>query len=164
MMKRECTIEMKVRTARRWVVKNVGNKYQNLLGFRADEQERVIRNKKRWKKVDQVFPLYNLGITKAAVNNYWLQKPYRLEIPSILGNCTLCFMKGTANVINILRHDPSLAAPWIADEEKSKKHYGHTYLKGITIAECLRIASMPDLFTENDLDQLLPSYNCSCSS
>lgn len=164
MMKRSCTIELKVKVARRWARKNIGMRYANLLGFRADEQERVNKNKKRWKTVDQVFPLHQRGITKASVNAFWAGKPYKLEIPGILGNCTLCFMKGTANVINILRHDPSLAAEWILDEEKSKLKYGHTYLKGITISECLSIAQRPDLFTEKNLEQLSSAYNCSCSA
>ena len=164
MMKRSCTIELKVKVARRWARKNVGMKYSNLLGFRADEKERVLKNKKRWKSVEQIFPLYDRGITKAAVNGFWNKKPYKLEIPGILGNCTLCFMKGTANIINILRHDPSLANEWIEDESRSKLKYGHTYLNGITINECLRIAQMPDLFTPKNLEQLTSAYNCSCSA
>lgn len=164
MMKRSCTIELKVKVARRWARKNIGMKYANLLGFRADEQERVIRNKKIWRQVEQLFPLHQRGITKAAVNAFWDSKPYKLEIPGILGNCTLCFMKGTANIINILRHDPSLADEWIDDENKSALKYGHTYLKGITIKECLRIAQQPDLFTSKELEQLTPAYNCSCSA
>lgn len=164
MMKRSCTSELKVKVARRWARKNIGMKYSNLLGFRADEQERVLKNKKRWKSVDNLFPLYDQGINKSAVNAFWNTKPYKLEIPGILGNCTLCFMKGTANIINILRHDPSLAKEWIQDEYRSKLKYGHTYLKGITIQECLRISQMPDLFTSKKLEDLTPAYNCTCSA
>lgn len=163
MMKRSCTVELKVKVARRWARKNIGMKYANLLGFRADEQERVRKNKKRWRQVEQLFPLHQRGITKAAVNAFWDQKPYRLEIPGILGNCTLCFMKGKNNIINILKHDPTLAGEWIRDEEMSAKKYGHTYLKGITIKECLRIAQMPDLFTPVNLHELSPAYNCACT-
>lgn len=164
MMKRECTISLKVKTCRRWARKNIGMKYANLLGFRADEQDRVVKNKKIWQQVEQIFPLYQRGITKAAVNAFWDSKPYKLEIPGILGNCTLCFMKGANNIIHILRHDPSLADEWIRDEEMSAKKYGHTYLKGITIKECLRIAQMPDLFTSANLNELSPAYNCTCTS
>jgi len=164
MMKRGCTIELKVKTARRWCRKSIGMAYVNMIGFRADEKRRVVKNKKRWKQVEQYFPLYEKGVNKDMVNNYWSLKPYTLEIPHILGNCTLCFMKGTNAVINILRHDPTLAAPWIADEKEAAKSYGHTYLKGITIEKCLEIASQPDLFSTVDLSIVEPSYNCNCTS
>jgi len=108
MMARSCTIELKVKVARRWARKNIGMAYINILGFRADEPQRVANNKKIWQQVKQHFPLFEKGITKENVNQYWLSKPYNLEIPSILGNCTLCFMKGKNNIINILRHDPKL--------------------------------------------------------
>jgi len=128
MMKRSCTVELKVKVARRWARQNIGMSYYNLLGFRADEPQRVAKNKKRWQQVTQLFPLWARGINKAQVNDYWSKKPYNLEIPSILGNCTLCFMKGKDRIINILRHDPTHAEPWIEDERKSALQYGHTYL------------------------------------
>lgn len=162
MMKRSCTVALKVDVARRWARKNVGMKYANLIGFRADEPQRVLKNKKRWQQVEQVFPLFDLGITRGWVNNYWREKPYALEIPHILGNCTLCFMKGRNAIINILRHDPTMAAPWIEDEKRSLLKYGHTYLNGITIAQCLEIAQSPDLFSTKDLAEITPAFSCSC--
>jgi len=109
MMKRSCTIELKIKIARRWCRKVIGMKYVNMLGFRSDEQHRILRNKKRWVQVENKFPLDERNINKHLVNEYWNKKNYNLEIPSILGNCTLCFMKGKNAIINILRHDPSLA-------------------------------------------------------
>jgi hypothetical protein len=55
------------------------------------------------------FPLYENGIDKPTINEYWKHKPYNLEIPSILGNCTLCFMKGKNALISILSLYPELA-------------------------------------------------------
>lgn len=161
-LKRSCTIELKVKTARRWARKKVGMEYQNLIGFRYDEQHRIKRYKKHWKKVETIFPLNTRQITKGLVNDYWRKKPYTLEIPHILGNCTLCFMKGKNAIINILRKYPELSKEWIEDEEKST--FGHTYLSGITIKECLSIAQQPDLFSDIDLNNIEPSYNCSCTS
>ena len=138
--------------------------YNNLLGFRFDEPQRVNKNKKKWQKVDQIFPLFDRKIVKENVNEFWMSKPYNLEIPSILGNCTLCFMKGKNNIINILRHDPKLADEWIKDEENSALKNGYTYLKGTTIAECLKIAQSPNLFTKVNLNELTPAYNCNCNA
>lgn len=164
MKQRECTLELKVRTARRWCRKNIGMEYVNMIGFRYDEQQRVNRHKESWQKVKTKFPLYERQITKYMVDEFWESKPYNLEIPSILGNCTLCFMKGKNNIINILRKYPELAEEWIEDERRSAKHYGHTYLNGITIEECLKIAQMPDLFSEIDLEELTPAFDCACTS
>jgi hypothetical protein len=159
MMKRSCTVEMKIKPARRWARKNIGMQYVNLIGFRHDEPQRVARNKSRWNKVVNVYPLNDRMITKQNVLDFWKQKPYDLEIPSILGNCTLCFMKGKNAIINILKHDPSLALPWIEDERKSE----HTYLTGIRIEQLLKLSQQPDLFNQ-ELTNINPAYDCACTT
>jgi len=162
MQKRSCTIELKIKVARRWARQNIGMAYVNMLGFRSDEPRRVLDNKKRWKKVIQKFPLHERDINSDNVHAFWLTKAYNLEIPSILGNCTLCFMKGRNAIINILRHDPSLAIQWIEDEQKSKLKSGHTYLNGFTIEQCLQISQLPDLFSSIKLEEITPAFNCNC--
>ena len=118
--KRFCTVELKIKTARRYL-RSLGIKnYENLVGFRYDEPLRVKRRKKMWKTVTDIFPLYDKKIDKQIVNDYWSKKPYTLEIPSILGNCTLCFMKGKNAIMNILAAYPELADEWIEDEERNK--------------------------------------------
>jgi hypothetical protein len=138
--------------------------YENFIGFRFDEQHRVKRHKEKWKKVVTKFPLNEQGVTKEFINNYWSNKKYNLEIPSILGNCTLCFMKGKDAIIAILHYYPELADQWIKDEEESKKYFGHTYLKGITIQELKNIAQNPTIKRHYDLDKLEPAFNCACTA
>jgi len=135
MQKRSCTMEMKIKTTRRWARKNIGMSYVNMIGFRSEETERVLRNKKRWQQVIQKFPLYEREINKEMVKQFWMDRHYTLKMPSILGNCTLCFMKGKDAIITILKHFPELANDWIEDE----KNTGRTYLSGITIEQCLKI-------------------------
>jgi len=137
--KRSCTRELKIFPSRRWARKNIGMEYQNLIGFRVDEKERILKNKNKWKKVQNKFPLNERGINKYMVNSFWNEKEYKLDLVPILGNCTLCFMKGKNAIINILKHFPELATPWIQDEEKAKETFGHTYLNNISIKE-------PDIF------------------
>ena len=160
MMKRSCTVELKIKPARRWARKNIGMEYINLIGFRYDEPQRVAKNKSRWQKVKNIYPLYENKINKLMVNEYWKGKPYNLEIPAILGNCTLCFMKGKNNIINILKHDPNLADKWINDEENSE----YKYFKDISIKELKKISQMPDLFSNIELDFLTPAYDCACTT
>lgn len=157
--KRYCTVELKIKTCRRYLRSLGIMKYENFVGFRYDEPLRVKRRKQMWKQVIDKFPLYEDKIDKQIINHYWSQKPYNLEIPSILGNCTLCFMKGKNAIISILQSYPELAEPWIADEKRK----GYTYLKDISIEQLKQIADN-NLFKEYDLGELSPAFDCACTT
>lgn len=164
-VKRSCTLELKINTAKRWLRANHGKQnYEWLVGFRADEERRVKGYEKRVAYIYPKFPLYEDGINKAMVNEYWSKKPYTLEIPSILGNCTLCFLKGKNAIINILRSYPEMANEWIEDEDLSKElGNGHTYFQDTTYRHLLMMAQS-DLFKGQDLNDISSAYNCSCTS
>jgi hypothetical protein len=164
-VKRICTLELKIKTAKRWLRKNYGKQdYEWLVGFRSDEERRVKKYNSFVNYIYPKFPLYEQGIDKAMVNDYWSKKPYTLEIPPILGNCTLCFLKGKNAIINIMRSYPELAKEWIEDEEYSKTiGKGHTYFEDTTYKQLLNLAQN-DLFKGQDLNQLDAAYNCSCTN
>lgn len=165
-VQRICTAELKILTAKKYL-RNLGVRtFENYIGFRADEERRVINYNNNYKKVYPKFPLFDKGVNKAMVNQYWLTRPYTLEIPSILGNCDLCFLKGKDNIIKIMQHFPELAQRWIDDEAKVKdmgyKKGKSTYFNGVSYAELFRASqSQKSLF---DLEDALPAYNCSCNS
>lgn len=159
--KRFCTIELKIKTARRYLRSLGITKYENLVGFRYDEPLRVKRRKKMWKDVTDIFPLYEKEIDKKIINEYWSKKNYTLEIPSILGNCTLCFMKGKNAIISILSSYPELADVWIQDEKLNNK--GFTYLKDISMEQMKQIAQN-NLFKDYDLNDIKPAFDCACTS
>lgn len=162
--KRFCTIELKIKTARRYLVSQKIRKYENFVGFRADEPLRVKRRKKMWKTVTDVFPLFEKGITKEIINNYWENKPYTLEIPSILGNCTLCFMKGKNAIMNILASYPDLAEEWINDEERMKSNgFKYQYFEDISMRQ-MRDIAVNNLFKNTDLNNISPAFDCACTS
>ena len=166
-VKRFCTDELKIKTCKRYL-RSIGiRKFENFIGFRADEPLRVKRREQKFKNVVDKFPLYEQGVTKEAINAYFLTKPYNLEIPSILGNCTLCFMKGKNAIIAILREYPELADVWIEDENRAKKQNrlggGHTYFTDVTI-EYLREIAQNNLFKDLDLGEIAPAYNCACTN
>ena len=161
-IRRMCTDTLKVITARRYLV-SIGHKtYENYIGFRYDEPKRVLGHKEKLKCVKTKFPLYEQKITKQDVDEYWKNKPYTLEIPSILGNCTLCFMKGKNAITAILREYPELGDAWIADEEKNMKK-GHTYLPNVSIRQ-LRNLAQNNLFKDYGLDNIKPAFNCACTT
>ena len=165
-MKRICTVELKVKTCKRYL-KTLGIlRFENFIGFRSDEPLRIKRHISRFKKVIDKFPLYDQGIDKQMINHFWSEKPYNLEIPSILGNCTLCFMKGKNEIINILSVYPELAAEWINDEEQAQKNGkggGHRYFPDIDYKTLLEVAQN-NLFKPKDLSEINPAYNCACTT
>ena len=156
---RYCTKQLKILTARKYLLSLGITECENFIGFRFDEPQRVKKYKSRWVKYYAKFPLYDAGITKSQVNEYWKNKPYTLEIPHILGNCDLCFMKGKNAIISILKSYPELADKWIADEDKT----GGTYLKGISYTQ-LRYIATNNLFKEYDLNEIKPAFDCACTT
>lgn len=156
---RFCTIELKIKTARRYL-RSIGlTKYENIIGFRYDEQNRIKNYKEHWKTVVTSFPLNDAKITKQDVLRYWAGKPYDLETPDILGNCDLCFLKGKNVIIQILRQHPELSDKWIEDEEK----IGATYINGISYEKMLEISKMP-YFSQISLFDIEPAFDCSCTA
>lgn len=165
-VKRICTSELKIKTQKRYL-KTLGIlRFENLIGFRADEPLRVKRRTQKFKKVTDKFPLFDKGITKEMINEYWNNKPYTLEIPSILGNCDLCFLKGKNAIMSIMQSFPELADKWIEDEEYSKqvsKSGGRTYFEDISYKQ-LRELSKNNLFKDYNLNDIKPAFDCACTS
>lgn len=161
--KRRCTIEMKIKTARRYLRTLGWIRYTQFVGFRADENQRVLDYKHHWKKVVTVFPLYDTGQDKPRINAYWSTKPYKLEIPAILSNCDLCFMKGEGNVIAILTNDITKADKWIDDEDNDPN--GYTYFDKQSMRQLKEVAqSFIDKGKIFNLDEAIPKFNCSCTA
>jgi hypothetical protein len=157
-MMRFCTIELKIKTARRYL-RSIGiTGYINFIGYRHDEQIRIKRRKKMWQKVTDVFTLNEQKVTKQIINDYWETKPYTLEVPSLLGNCDGCFLKGKNALIMIFKQQPELADKWIADEERT----GATYIKGVSYKELLEISKQTK--KQIDLFDIEPVFNCACTA
>ena len=157
-VKRMCTSDLKIKTAKKYLRSLNIQTFENYIGFRADEMHRVNKRQQKFKKVFDKFPLVDFGITKNDVNTFWLNKNYNLEIPSILGNCDLCFLKGKNAIINIMKQHPELADKWIEDEKRTKKQY----FSDVKYIDLLNISkNQKTLF---NLNEILPAYNCECNS
>ncbi|TSJ40956.1 hypothetical protein FO440_14565 [Mucilaginibacter corticis] len=155
-VRRICTVELKIMVARRYLRPLIGLKFEQYIGFRADEERRVRNYKSTYKGTVTKFPLYEKGITKAMVDAFWLSKPYTLEIPAIQGNCDLCFLKGKNNIIKLMAAYPEMADKWISDEKRS----GNTFFPDVSYQQLLTIAksARPDF----NLEEAIPSYSCHC--
>jgi hypothetical protein len=163
-VKRICTVELKIKVARRYLRPLIGMKFEQFIGFRFDEPNRVKNYQHTYKNTLTRFPLYEQGITKEMVNAYWASKPYTLEIPPILGNCDLCFLKGKNSLIKIMALYPELADKWIEDERRAnagREDQIGTFFPDTTYAELLKIALAQK--KPFDLNEALPAYSCACA-
>lgn len=161
--KRKCTINMKIKRARRYLRSLSLFSYTQFVGFRFDEPERVKTYRNHWVKVETRFPLFEQGISKPEIVLFFRSKPYDLKIASILGNCDLCFLKGEAAAMAIIKDKPERADKWIEDEEdKDLNPNGYTYHKGKTMRQ-IRDAALKTQ-TLFPLEELNPKFNCACTA
>ena len=116
---RFCTVEMKVRSIHRYL-KSIGwTEWDSMLGIRADEQRRLakIGNQDYGKHEEKVAPLGRVGVTKEMVGKFWESMPFDLELPNINGvtmhgNCDLCYLKGGAQILSLIKEKPDRAVWW----------------------------------------------------
>lgn len=113
---RFCTIELKVRTAKRYLVSLGWEHWTNCVGFRADEKHRLNKPppKDRW---IVWHPLADAGVSRHDVATFWRAQPFDLQLPNVKGNCWLgncdgCFLKSEAHVASLTRDFPERAAWW----------------------------------------------------
>lgn len=119
---RFCTVELKIRTAQRYLKSLGWGHWTASVGLRADEPRRVarLRGTNRHDREDPTTPLASAGVDLACVRAYWRSSPFDLALQSHEGNCDLCFLKGRDKIAQIMRDRPDLAAWWIDQEAKIK--------------------------------------------
>jgi hypothetical protein len=125
---RICTAKLKIRTIHAYL-KALGwkhNENMDWVGIRADEMRRAA-------KIDRErTPLVTAGVTKETVGKFWKEQPFDLGFPNMNGvtmhgNCDLCFLKPTHQIISLIREKPSRADWWIKAEmsvQTSNKTFG----------------------------------------
>lgn len=120
-MARFCTIELKVRMAKKYLRSLGWDYWTNCVGLRADEPHRLnkVAPKDRW---TVWHPLADAGVSRHDVSAFWAAQPFDLRLPNVggncwLGNCDGCFLKSEANVAAFTRDYPDRAAWWEGMEE-----------------------------------------------
>ena len=156
-------------------------RWHSVIGLRADEPRRVWRmramNCGSRTGARAVLPLADAGVRQADVVDWWKKQPFDLGIPSYAGNCDLCYLKGRAKLIRLIREDPTLADWWIEQEAKVANRAGpdgracdsmKVFRLGETYAE-LKAAALADrdLFDEaaavSDESSQSDTFDCSCT-
>jgi len=125
---RICTAKLKIRAIHAYL-KHLGwqhNENMDWVGIRADEMRRAA-------KMDRErTPLVTAGVTKETVGEFWRNQPFDLKLPNMNGvtmhgNCDLCFLKPTHQIISLIKEKPERADWWIKMEShanSSNKTYG----------------------------------------
>lgn len=124
-MARFCTIKLKIEPAA-CLMRDCGyTEWDSFIGIRADEQRRVSKiraNPVGGVGCERVMPLADCGITKKDVLDFWRSQPFDLELPvingiSMHGNCDLCFLKPTGQLVSLMSENQKRATWWIKEEE-----------------------------------------------
>lgn len=122
---RYCTVVLKIDPARFYMESLGHTEWENLVGIRADEHRRVAKiraNPSDGKRgIERRMPLAEAGVTKRDVLAFWQAQPFDLELPvsngvTMHGNCDLCFLKSTAQLVSLISEKPSRAVWWIEEE------------------------------------------------
>ena len=136
---RFCTEVLKVRTARRFMVSEGFKKWYVTVGFRADEKKRVDRlaESNRRREIP-LCPLYDAGITKRHVSEFWQNMPFNLELTDVSGstpegNCDGCFLKSEKSRAWLAKYHPD-KAEWWAELERQM---GSTFDKKVSWRELI---------------------------
>ena len=119
---RFCTVELKIRTMRRYLQSLDWDEWDNMIGIRADEQRRAVKMKPDSKQENPVMPLHAAGVKKSDVLEFWANHEFDLELPiingeTIGGNCDLCFLKSLPKIVTLVAQKPERAIWWAKQED-----------------------------------------------
>lgn len=116
---RICTTYMKTRTGRNYVTKQGWKPWNEFVGLRADEPDRVEKLRKGVPKyIGRYAPLFDAGITKADVDAFWEEQDFKLGQDPVMTNCTGCFLKDQADLSRCLAEPETDWEWWARMEEK----------------------------------------------
>jgi len=112
---RYCTVEMKVKTIKRYLVSCGWEKWINTVGIRADERHRVKASQdKRWVNW---YPLNDANVSKHDIAEFWSNNIFDLQVIKGGGNCDGCFLKSEATLAALWKNYPERMR-WWSDAEK----------------------------------------------
>lgn len=129
---RICTAYLKFKTQAAYIrACGVGDNEarEQYVGLRADEPARVSRlHSRQTQALSYRTPLFEAGITKQMVNEFWARQPFDLELDhDRQGNCTGCFLKDHADLSRVLGEPETDAAWWEGIARRFPGFGGHSF-------------------------------------
>jgi len=117
-----CTREMKNYTVRAYCREIGWNEYAIAVGFRIDESGRILESH-LGNKIKFIYPLISLvPMTKPAINRYWRDMPFRVELKGYEDNCKVCFKKSLRKLLTIAKHHPERFDNFLKWEKKYENY------------------------------------------
>lgn len=131
---RFCTGKLKIQTGNNYLRHVLGwEEWDKMIGIRADEPRRatkILANPNpESQRYTNIIPLYHAKVTVQDVAEFWRNQPFDLQLPNVngvthLGNCDLCYLKGTKQLMSIIASEPARADWWIEQERLVKLRAG----------------------------------------
>ena len=118
---RFCTVGLKIEPEIEFLNRIGWSDWYSMVGIRADEHRRaakIMASRSGGKfGVERIIPLFDAGVSKGDVNDFWSKNTFDLGLKSIngstpSGNCDLCFLKGIGTIKSIIRDEPERALWW----------------------------------------------------
>lgn len=142
--RRSCTEQLKVLTILRYLRGLGWKRWQNVIGFRADESARIETKMEREAAKPgasyTTFPLADAGVQEFEILLWWRRQNFQLrrEPDGVGHNCGgMCFMMSSNQIGRMSQHDPARADRWVAREGRfgtKTMRPGQSYATIIAIA------------------------------
>lgn len=159
--KRFCTIEAKIKTARRWIRAQGILRWEYAIGYRVDEPTRTVRSDTMQTAIT---PLKDKGITALDVKDFWCHQDFDLDLPimpngkTVDGNCQGCFNHSEFQHARLCKDSPETVKILIRWEKK----WGFTFNDNYSYAELLEIVNNSPEFVFNEDGHFCTVTNGSC--
>jgi len=131
--------------------------YTEVIGFRADERDRVFEMPAKPRNAHRrfAFPLAAAGLRKPDIFRFWDASYFDLQLPRGTGNCDQCpFLAFKARVIRA-RRDPESCKWWASKEVAFDYNFGRE-----SFAEVMRAAEQGPLLPLDDIEQDAAESEC----
>lgn len=116
---RACSMQLKIRTAMRYLFSIGLKEYAPNIGIRKDEAHRAIEILANCDDYEKpAFPLIEDGMTEQDVLSFWANNDFDLQLRSFQGNCDLCFLKAKWKRVLMAQENPASADWWAGWEAK----------------------------------------------
>lgn len=165
---RGCSMQLKIRTAMRYIFSLGFKEYAPIIGIRKDEENRATQILASCDSFEHPrFPLIEMGVDESQVLDFWRHNEFDLKLKSYEGNCDLCFLKAKWKRILLAKDNPGMI-DWWKNWERKKAHgtgNGKYFRLGEPYADIEWIANnkpeQPELcFVGSRSDDDIP---CSCA-
>lgn len=166
---RFCTSELKIRVMRDFAKMTLGwRNWTNVIGLRYDEGHRVLKayaandsGEQPWRNA---MPLAKAKATKRDVMAFWAAQPFDLQLKSYEGNCDLCFLKGKAKLMALIRENPGMGDWWAEQERKVKPGSGARFVTEYSYADLAETVSRQGFLFEDDGEEFDAECGLICTA